>query len=328
MSRACLAAFLLAASPACGLRFSKLCVFEESLCTDFIKASAKSLLLGSTLKNVQLEEISLEGTTSDTFAEFAEGVFGIDSGLVLSTGDAAKSALYRPSADLLVDGFPDKVVLTLTFKANAVAPGSALKFDFIFASTELPDLADVLPADSLSIDMNGLDIAFLSDGEPISLKNLVPQPRNATFNHPDYTWNFLRPASSTTLMGFPAYTRMLSAYAPLVAGENVLTITLEDGRDGLRDSALFLRRNSMVTITEGYSYVPTEWSACSRTCQGGTQQRDMQCIHPIGFEVNNTYCNYIIQPPRIQSCGNGSCGCILLLTEACAFGTIVRAGPV
>lgn len=55
-----------------------------------------------------------------------------------------------------------------------------------------------------------------------------------------------------------------------------------------------------------YSWVPSSWSACSKTCGGGTQIRSVNCQRDDGVYVGDSYCSGT-KPGTSQTCNTQSC---------------------
>jgi hypothetical protein len=239
-----------------------------------------------------------------------------------------------------------------------VASRTLLTFKYVFASAELPDNAgasfpfsnipnNVAQQDRLEMTWNGQPIDFLSDLSLLSLSSLVPDPKNGSTWSSDFVLNPFRSVTNvrTNRLGFSGYTRPLSVFAPIQPGVNTLEISVVEVADGLRDSAILIEQESMMTDPNGFNFSVGSWTACSATCLGGVlpvlrfvllvlhfispgldssrsdastrchacvapgvQSRSFTCMSPRGLKTADSFCENIVRPPTVQACGNVTCG--------------------
>jgi VCBS repeat-containing protein len=139
----------------------------------------------------------------------------------------------------------DDISLKFSFDADATAQN--LYFQFVFGSEELVEYGGSDFNDAFSLELNGFNMAQLSDGAAVTINNLAPRPF-APYNS-DLVYNPVAtgPVSSQTKLD--GYTKVLTFAAPLDPNtKNTLEIKVKDGRDGLLDSAVFIKAGTFGTI--------------------------------------------------------------------------------
>jgi len=139
----------------------------------------------------------------------------------------------------------DSISLKFSFDADATA--QTLYFQFVFGSEELAEYGGSDFNDAFSLELNGFNMAQLSDSAAVTINNLAPRPF-APYN-PDLLYSPVGtgPASSQTKLD--GYTKVLTFAAPLDPNtKNTLEIKVKDGRDGLLDSAVFIKAGTFGTI--------------------------------------------------------------------------------
>jgi Ca2+-binding RTX toxin-like protein len=172
-----------------------------------------------------------------------------DNGEVAAGSITASNRPISGLSDLSTDfGAPgakdDDIALKLSFDADATA--QTLYFQFAFGSEELVEYAGSDFNDLFTLSLNGFNIAQLSDGEAVTINNLATRPF-APY-HPDLIYNPVEkgPASSQTKLD--GFTKVLTFAATLETNSrNTLEIKVKDGRDGLLDSAVFIRTGTFGT---------------------------------------------------------------------------------
>jgi Ca2+-binding RTX toxin-like protein len=140
----------------------------------------------------------------------------------------------------------DDISLKLNFDADATA--QTLYFQFVFGSEELVEYGGSDFNDAFSLKLNGFNMAQLSDRAAVTINNLAPRPFSPY--HPDLIYNPFQtgPASSQTKLD--GYTKVLTFAAPLDSNtQNTLEIKIKDGRDGLLDSAVFIKAGTFGTTS-------------------------------------------------------------------------------
>ncbi|MGF1523536.1 MAG: choice-of-anchor L domain-containing protein [Leptolyngbyaceae cyanobacterium] len=228
-------------------------------------ADLLSLVLGDTtgLTNIT-------GTTtgnSDAFGTFNDSPFGLETGVVLSTGIAEEIP-----GENTVDASAFTADLSTAFE-NSSNPGALfdsasfevsfdadetvdqLLFQYVFGSEEFLDFAGSSFNDFFTLELNGVNLALLNDsvGEDnlVNVNNLAASPAGPFST--DYIDN---PAGPDTLTKLDGYTQVLTFTGDVITGSNTLTIQVADVSDGIVDSAVFIRGESLRTIPVDPEAVP------------------------------------------------------------------------
>lgn len=128
-------------------------------------------------------------------------------------------------------------LVELTLVLNAPVESDCLLFRFAFFSEEFPDFVNQGFNDTFVALLNGSNIAFDTNGDPIDVNtNFGFDPSNPN------------PNTGTTYDGT---TGLLEAAGPVVGGSvNTLVLRIEDQGDSILDSAVFLDRLRFV-FTDG-----------------------------------------------------------------------------
>mgnify|MGYP003402617299 CR=1 FL=1 len=211
--------------------------------------SLLSALLGNTagLSNF---EVSLTGNPL-AVGVFEQSPFGLNSGVVLSTGQVADlPGTNTLDGQTIENGFPqkdlstnfggifqaDSTILNISFDADDTV--DRLFFNYIFGSEEFIEYGGQAFNDSFSLLLNGQNLAFLSDGQAVTINNLIPNAGNPASFHPDYINNPVGSGVPTKLDGF---TKILGFEGLLNQNSrNTLSIRIRDVGDNQFDSAVFL----------------------------------------------------------------------------------------
>ncbi|MBE9042579.1 choice-of-anchor L domain-containing protein [Oscillatoriales cyanobacterium LEGE 11467] len=214
-----------------------------------------SALLGDTtgLSNFSA---SISGD-SRSFGLFEGDPFNLESGVILSTGIVDRvSGENRGnndfisgsdlSADLKQPGNDknsfDLAQLDITFEADSTV--EMLFFQYVFGSEEFVEFGGDKFNDSFELLLNGENLARLSDGQDVTINNLVPQPE-PDFFHPDYIDNPIGENTKTKLDG---YTQVLTFEGALAQNsQNTLSIRIKDVSDAVLDSAVLIKSGSVST---------------------------------------------------------------------------------
>jgi Cadherin-like domain/Calx-beta domain len=208
-------------------------------------------LLGDTtgLSNIQIT------TTGNPLAIglFQDSSLNLSSGVLLSTGQATRilggntgdrnnvSTVFNGSGTVL-DG-TDAIALEITFNADAVS--RQLFFQYVFGSEEFLDFAGSSFNDRLTIELNGVNLAKLNNGNLVNVNSLTPGTDPNAFS-PDYINNLSvsNPAYEQTVLD--GYTVPITLQGSLLSNaSNRLVITIQDVGDGAVDSAVFLAAGSL-----------------------------------------------------------------------------------
>ncbi|AFY83335.1 choice-of-anchor L domain-containing protein [Oscillatoria acuminata] len=214
-------------------------------------------LLGTTtgLSNFSMD--ILDGNP-EAMGLFENDPFGLGSGIVLSTGLVSEiSGKNTVDGGIVADlknmpndlshyfgdepDTPDLLSLQISFDADQTA--SKLFFQYVFGSEEFVEFGGTQYNDSFELLLNGINLAKLSDGQTVTINNLVPDPEGPF--HPDYINN---PAESSIPTKLDGFTRTLTFEGLLRQNaRNTLTINIQDVGDGRLDSAVFLKGQSLGT---------------------------------------------------------------------------------
>ncbi|OLP16922.1 PEP-CTERM sorting domain-containing protein [Leptolyngbya sp. 'hensonii'] len=211
-----------------------------------------SALLNALLGNTDgLSNFSVTATgDAAAFGLFSADPFGLDNGIVLSTGKAQQVAgvntVSNGGSDFSTDfgssgATGDTTSLEISFDADATA--DKLFFQYVFGSEEFVEYGGSQYNDKFELLLNGVNLAKLSDGKDVTINNLVPNPSGPY--HADYVNN---PAGPSTVTKLDGYTQALTFEGLLNKNaKNTLTIKIQDVGDGIYDSAVFLKGGSLGT---------------------------------------------------------------------------------
>ncbi len=212
-------------------------------------------LLGDTtgLSNIQIT------TTGNPLAVglFQDSPVNLSSGVLLSTGQADRirgsNASDRNNVSNVFNGSGtvpdgnDAITLEITFDADAVS--RQLFFQYVFGSEEFLDFAGSSFNDRLTIELNGVNLAKLNNGNLVDVNSLTPGTDPNAFS-PDYINNLSvsNPAYEQTVLD--GYTVPITLQGSLLSSaSNRLVITIQDIGDGAVDSAVFLAAGSLGVST-------------------------------------------------------------------------------
>jgi autotransporter-associated beta strand protein len=175
------------------------------------------------------------------------------SGLLLSTGQVNRlqgsntndrnnvSTVFNSPGT--VENGNDAITLEITFDTDDVS--RQLFLQYVFGSEEFLDFAGNSFNDRLSLELNGIDLAKLNNGNPVNVNSLTPSNNPATFS-PDFITNLssVNPVYSQAVVD--GYTVPLTLNGNLLPNvKNRLVITIQDIGDGAVDSAVFLSGGSL-----------------------------------------------------------------------------------
>jgi len=216
-------------------------------------------LLGDT---TGLSGFSASSTGSpQAFGLFSADPFSLGSGVVLSTGVVTQipgtnlgsndlsTNLNQPGIGPVpgegggsANTF-DLAQLDISFFASDSV--SDLFFTYVFGSDEFPEFGGSQYNDRFNLLLNGVNLAKLSDGQTVSINNLVPAPSGPF--HPDYIDNPVGSGSfNTKLDGF---TKPLTFQGSLLQNAtNTLSIQIFDVSDGIYDSAVFIKGGTVGVV--------------------------------------------------------------------------------
>ncbi len=196
-------------------------------------------------------ELSEVVNTSDE-PVYLYSVEGGDVEVLLADISASDEGI-NPTGDLSTDlGAPglsgDAASLTAEFTAQG-SDGPVDLFQIVILTEELPEFGGADLTDSFSVRINGIEALVLSDGRAATMQNLATTPMGSF--HSDLVLNLPDRGPLADTLRADAYTKVLTISAPVQEGNNLLEITVEDGRDGLLDSALVILPMSDVSVITG-----------------------------------------------------------------------------
>ncbi|WP_446350355.1 choice-of-anchor L domain-containing protein [Coleofasciculus sp. F4-SAH-05] len=211
----------------------------------------------------------LGNVNNETFGLFSDDPFGLGEGIVLSTGkvdqlpglntkDGGIVPNFKdPQADLSTDFYPqgpfnetgfagfegDSITLELSFDADSTV--DKVFFEYVFGSEEFVEFGGTEYNDSFKMFLNGESLARLSDGQPVTINNLVPDPNDPTSYHPDFIYNPVGSGVNTKLDG---YTKNLTFEGQLIKNDrNTIRVNVADWGDGILDAAVLIKGKSLGT---------------------------------------------------------------------------------
>jgi hypothetical protein len=217
----------------------------------------KNQLLGTNTVGLSNFSVSVTGNSA-AFGTFTNDPFGLQSGVVLSTGRVTdipgrnlKDNLMINGADLNTDlgsrgEAGDLTQLNLSFFVDSRA--EKLFFEYVFGSEEFPEFGGSEFNDSFELLLNGSNLAKLSGGQAVTINNLVPDPNNRSTDHPDYINNPSLTGLAANIIKLDGFTKVLGFEGLLKQNQtNVLSIRIKDVGDGNLDSAVFIKGGSLGT---------------------------------------------------------------------------------
>ncbi|MDX2215456.1 MAG: choice-of-anchor L domain-containing protein [Oculatellaceae cyanobacterium bins.114] len=192
------------------------------------------------------------------FGTFQDDPFSLTNGITLSTGQAThlvgantRDGRTAPGIDLSTDfgaiGNPDDTIsIQIDFDVNNIA--ERLYFQYVFGSEEFREFGGSVFNDSFRLELNGTNLATLSDlTTSVTINNLVSSPDGAF--HPDYIDNPVGVGPNSSITKLDGYTRPLLFTGNLIQNaRNTLVITVRDAFDGIFDSALLIKGGTLGSV--------------------------------------------------------------------------------
>src|SRR4028118_226426 len=208
----------------------------------------KNNLLGNNIGGLSNFSVSITGDAS-AFGTFTNDPLGLGSGIVLSTGNVTNLPGENLddggnlSTDFGASGVEgDLTQLNLSFFADSTA--EKLFFKYVFGSEEFLEYAGTSFNDSFELLLNGTNMARLTDGQTVTINNLVPNPGYRPTDSPDYINNPSVTGLAANIIKLDGYTKVLGFQGLLNKNQtNVLSIRLQDVGDGSLDTAVFIQGN-------------------------------------------------------------------------------------
>ena len=217
----------------------------------------KNQLLGTNTVGLSNFSVSVTGNSA-AFGTFTNDPFGLQSGVVLSTGRVTDIPGRNLQDNLMINGTDlntdlgsrgeagDLTQLDLRFFVDSRA--EKLFFEYVFGSEEFPEFGGSEFNDSFELLLNGKNLAKLSDGKAVTINNLVPDPNNRSTDHPDYINNPSLTGLAANIIKLDGFTKVLGFEGLLKQNQtNVLSIRIKDVGDGNLDSAVFIKGGSLGT---------------------------------------------------------------------------------
>jgi len=208
----------------------------------------KNNLLGTNINGLSNFSVSITGD-ANAFGIFNNDPLGLNSGIVLSTGKVTD--IPGPnlddggnlSTDFGASGVEgDLTELNLSFFADSTA--EKLFFKYVFGSEEFLEYAGTSFNDSFELLLNGTNMARLTDGQTVTINNLVPNSGYRPTDNPDYINNPSVTGLAANIIKLDGYTKVLGFQGLLNKNQtNVLSIRLQDVGDGSLDTAVFIQGN-------------------------------------------------------------------------------------
>lgn len=217
----------------------------------------KNQLLGTNTVGLSNFSVSVTGNSA-AFGTFTNDPFGLQSGVVLSTGRVTDIPGRNLKDNLMINGTDlntdlaargeagDLTQLDLRFFVDSRA--DKLFFEYVFGSEEFPEFGGSEFNDSFELLLNGKNLAKLSDGKAVTINHLVPDPNNRSTDHPDYINNPSLTGLAANIIKLDGFTKVLGFEGLLKQNQtNVLSIRIKDVGDGNLDSAVFIKGGSLGT---------------------------------------------------------------------------------
>jgi len=228
-------------------------VVQDSLTPEQLIAN----LLGS---GVTVSNISYSGTdvSAGTFTG-GDGIVGFEAGLVLSTGTIANVPGPNNSDSIgRVNGQPGDIDLDNLLMNYFTEDATVLEFDFVpdtdvlsfqyvFASDEYNEYVDQGYNDVFGFFLNGVNVATLPDGTPVTIDNI-----NLNSHADLYINNDPSDGVPSVNIEMDGLTKVLSVEASVNPGvTNHMKLAIADVGDSSYDSNIFLRANSFAAEPVG-----------------------------------------------------------------------------
>jgi hypothetical protein len=235
----CLFAFLVLSLPAFAVTTKSL---DDGLTADDVAALLSGP--GATITNIRI-------TGADSaIGEFGEGgSLGIDSGIILSTGNIADAAGPNdsiesgadlgtegsPALDAIVEPFLTRDAITIEFDVVTVSPTFVIRY--VFASEEYLEWVDSRFNDVFAFFVDGSNIALTpGTSVPVTVNTINDHANNGLY----------RDNEGGGGTQFDGYTTPLQAIAVLEPGvSHHIRISIADTSDGMLDSAVFIAQGGI-----------------------------------------------------------------------------------
>lgn len=238
--------------------------------TDLTTLTAHQLAQSLVGAGVQISDAVFTGAdvAAGSFTGGLSEGLGVDSGVMLSTGDIANAIGPNDAdnkgqsnnsngdtdLDALVPGYSTNDAAVLEF--DFVPTQSTLSFQYVFASEEYNEYVDSSYNDVFGFFVNGQNIALIpGTTTPVAINNLNNSSHSAYFRDNDYGDHNDNPPYPTQFDGF---TSTLQAVANVTAGQTThIKLAIADAGDSALDSGVFLAGASFVSGSADISLTQT-----------------------------------------------------------------------
>ncbi len=164
----------------------------------------------------------------------------------LSVSDQRTDAVSDLSTDFgEVGAANDTTTMTFTFNKLAGNSADTILFSFVMFSEELPEFAGSAFNDTVKISLNGENLAALSDGDALTVNNLMASPLGPF--HQDLVLNPPGDGPQANSVAADAYTKTLTFMGHLQQ-TNTITIEVKDTADGQLDTGVLLKAATTGTL--------------------------------------------------------------------------------
>lgn len=220
-------------------------------------------ILGS---GINISKVTYNGTSSasGTFSGGSSAGIGINTGIIMTTGDAktAASANNGSPGDLdlsnLISGATTNDAASLSI--DFTTAGGDLFFNYVFASKEYNEYVNSQYNDVFGFFLDGKNIALLpGTTTPVAINTVNGgNPIGTSATNPAL-YNNNTPATFDT--GYDGFTDVLTAQAlNLTPGTHSIKLAIADTDDSILDSAVFIQGNSFADKPVPPTEVPFDFS--------------------------------------------------------------------
>ncbi|MGI9107393.1 MAG: carboxypeptidase regulatory-like domain-containing protein [Pyrinomonadaceae bacterium] len=216
-------------------------------------------ILGSGVSNIS--NVTYRGTLSSSGAfTGGNGIIGFDQGIILSSGAIQNVIGPNQSDDISQDNnlIGDSDLETLSgvrtrdatvLEFDFVPESNMISFQYVFSSDEYNEFANGGVNDTFGLILNGSNVALLPGTTiPVSINTVNGgNPFGTNARNPQfYLNNDLDDGGGSINTEMDGLTVVLSVQASVNAGQvNHLKLAIADGSDGVLDSNVFIRANSI-----------------------------------------------------------------------------------
>jgi Ca2+-binding RTX toxin-like protein len=173
--------------------------------------------------------IAEQGATGETVT----GLIEASPDSIEPTGDL--------SSDMGIQGL-DGDATSMTYRFTPKQGDTNFSMNAVLFTEELPEYDGTSITDLFSIKLNGVEIGSLSNGAGLSMLSL------ASSGSGDLIYNPVGTGPLASQIKADAYTKTLTISGTLARGENVLEVSVKDGRDAFLDSGILLQSETFKTF--------------------------------------------------------------------------------